>query len=180
MKWLRRILIALGTVLLLAIIGIFLVGLNPSSRSMTSRIEINKPGDVVWKHFHDPEKTKKWVSWLVEIRDLTPDNHGVGAKEVWVMEDRNNNNQRMEISNEVTALDPGRRMDFKMSSPEGFEGTGTYLFESLGANRTAVTSTSTYRFSNPFANFMAPVVMRFAAQKMTADLERFKQNVEKE
>ena len=50
----------------------------------------------------------------------------------------------------------------------------------MACHATTVTSSSSFRFTNGFVDLIAPVIMRFAAQKMMADLQHFKQNVEKE
>ncbi len=180
MKWLKRILVTLLAIVGISAMALFLAGLRDGAHTMTVHVEVNKPRAAVWAHFHDPEKLKGWVNWLAEVKSLTPGNEGVGAREVWIMIDRNNNNERMEISNEITAIEPGRRVAFRLWVPKEFDGTATYEFEEAGANRTIVTGKSSYRFVNGFVQFMAPVVLRFAEKKMAADMEQFKVNVEKE
>ena len=179
MKWIFRVFVfVLGLILLAA--GVLLaMGSRPGANMLSVRVEINKPPEAVWKYVADPATPKEWVSWLVEVRQLTPGAQPVGSKEVWVMEDRNNGNARMEILSETTRFEPHRRMDVRLSSPGEFSGEVAYLFEDLGGGRTALTQEGTYLFESWFARLMAPVVMPSARSKLVGDIERLKANVEK-
>ena len=180
MKYIRWALLALLALVCAAAASLWIMGMRDGADSMANRIEIDKPVSVVWAFLEDPAKTKAWVGWLKEIKHLTPGNKGVGAKEIWVMEDRNNGGKEMEINSEVTAFEPLKYVALNLSSNEAFTGTAAYRFEALGANRTAVTVTGTYRFTNGFASFMQPLIMRMAGGKMKEDLQRLKTLAEKE
>ena len=92
----------------------------------------------------------------MEIRDLTPETAGQGHRRVWVMEDANNGNERMEITSDVTGYEPYRRIDVKLSSPEAFTGQVSYIFQDLGGGRTALTQSGTYHLTNWMARLMIP------------------------
>lgn len=180
MKWIRWTLLGLLLFVVLCVLGLLIAGQREGAETMSVRVEVNKPVAEVWKYFNTPEKTKDWVSWMVEVKDISPGEKRVGSKETWVMEDKNNNNQRMEIFSEVTAIEAMRRIDYKLGSTEMFTGTATYLFEDLGGNRTAFTSSGSYVFLNGFFNFLKPLIMHSAREKLEGDLKTFKANVEKQ
>src|SRR5262245_15360512 len=114
MKWLLYALAAVGGVLVLCVIVLlFLGGFRGESRLVAS-VDIAKPPGAVFPWLSQPDKLKSWVGWLVDVHDLTPNNTGVGARQVWVMEDRNNNNQRMDIASEVTRAEPDRLPEAKV------------------------------------------------------------------
>ncbi len=180
MKYVRWTLLTLLALLCAGAATLFIMGLGKDSESMITRIEIDKPVAQVWAHIDDVEKTKKWVSWLKEIRKLTPGNKGVGAKEVWVMEDQNNGDQAMEIYSEITAFEPYKFVSVNLVDKKSFTGKSSYRFEDLGANRTALTVSGSYEFKSGLANFFKPVIMRMAAGKMQSDLAHLKANAERE
>ncbi len=126
MKYVRWTLLTLLALVCAGAATLFIMGLGKDSGSMTTHIEIDKPVAQVWAHLDDVEKTKKWVSWLKEIKKLTPGNKGVGAKEVWVMEDQNNGGQAMEIYTEVTAFEPYKFVSVNLDDKKSFTGVSSY------------------------------------------------------
>ena len=76
------------------------VGGGRGEARLVASVEIARPAESCSLD-HRARGFKSWVGWLVEIRSLTPA-RGVGSRDVWVMEDRNNNNQRMDVNAEVT------------------------------------------------------------------------------
>ncbi len=180
MKYVRWTLLTLLALVSAGAATLFIMGLGKDSGSMTNRIEINRPVTQVWSYIDDLDKTKKWVSSLKEIKKLTPGNKGVGAKEVWVMEDQNNGGQTMEIFSEVTAIEPYKFVSVNLDDKKSFTGTASYRFEELGPNRTELIVSGSYEFKDGVANFLKPVIMRMAAGKMQGDLARLKANAERE
>ena len=51
------------------------------------------------------------------------------------MEDRNNNNQRMDIQTEVTRVEPDRLLEVRLNVPAGFTGTVDLRTAADGARR---------------------------------------------
>ena len=126
MKWLLYALAGVGGLLVICFIMLlFLGGLRGESRLVAS-IDIAKAPSTVFTWLSRPEKLKSWVGWLVEVQDLTPNQTGVGARQVWVMEDRNNNNQRMDIASEITRYDQDRVLESRVSAAAGFTGEVRY------------------------------------------------------
>ena len=96
------------------------------------------------------------------------------------MEDRNNNNQRMEIESEVTSFDRGRALTARVHSAGGFEGTISYALEPVGTDRTRLQYLADYKFEHWLARLLEPVISRSAQQKLEEDLARLKQLAEAE
>ena len=108
MKWIGYILAAIGGIVVIALVVLLALGGGRGQSRLVKTIEIAKPADVVFAWITEPSKLKAWVGWLIDIHRETPDPVRVGSREVWVMEDRNNNNQRMEIHAEYTRVEPAR------------------------------------------------------------------------
>ena len=160
-------------------VGVLLVlGGGRGVSSHQTSVDISRPAPVVFTWITEPDRVKSWVGWMVEIRDLTPGTTGVGAREIWVMEDRNNNNQRMDIETEVTRLETDRLLEARLNVPEGFTGTVTYELQPLEGNRTRLIYRGTFHYQHWLAKLLEPVISRSAQQKLEEDLERLKQKAE--
>lgn len=178
MKWILYPLGALAALVLLAVLVLVAVGgMRGESRQVRS-IEIARPVGVVFQWITEPDHVKSWVGWLVDIQSLTPAPATVGSRYVWVMEDRNNNNQRMDIHTQVTKLEPDRLLEAQLNAPAGFTGTVSYELVPIDANRTHLTYRATYRYDHWLAKLLEPVISRSAQQKLSEDLDRLKQQVE--
>jgi hypothetical protein len=92
----------------IAVAVLFIAGLRPGAGRTRSDIEIARPPEVVWTWITEPARVKQWVSWLVEVREDPQGTDGVGARDIWVMDDPNMK-QRIEIPSVVTAYDKPRR-----------------------------------------------------------------------
>ena len=103
---------------------------------------------------------------------------GVGSKALWVMEDRDHNNQKMEIADEVVEYDPPRRIKVRFSSAEGFDGDGVFTLTDLGNGRTRVDQVGEYRFHQWMAKLFLPLIMHSAGSKAVEDMQRLKSKVE--
>ena len=182
MKWIMIVVGSLVGLLLLGGVVLFAMGMSPDANRMTSSIVIHQKPEVVWPWIYKADKVKQWVSWLVEIREEgNADGKGepyVGGKAVWVMEDRNNNNARMEITGTVKAVDPPRRIEIAMVAPEGFRGSTTYVLTPQPDGSTRFDSDSRFEFDNGFARFMTPVICWQAKKKMIDDLAHLRALVE--
>ena len=178
MKWLLYALASVGRLVLICVIVLLLLGGYRGESRLVASIDIARPPSAVFPWLSQPDKLKSWVGWLVDIRDLTPNQTGVGARQVWVMEDRNNNNQRMDIASEITRADPDRVLEAKVSAAEGFTGDVRYELEAMDANKTKLTYRATYKFEHWLAKLLEPVISRSAQHKLEEDLQRLKQQVE--
>jgi uncharacterized protein YndB with AHSA1/START domain len=180
MKWIVYTLAAIAGLIVLAIVVLLAIGGGRGEGRYLTTVEISQPANVVFRWVTEPQRIKSWVGWLVEIRSLTPGKEGVGARAVWVMEDRNNNNQRMEIAAVYTRYEPERLIEASLDVPQGFTGTVVYELEPLDASRTRLTYRANYQYHHWLAKLLEPVISRSARQKMDEDLLRLKQKAESE
>ncbi len=178
MKWLRYGALSLAGLILLAFLILFVLSSQKDASTLRASVEIARTPQQLAPWLEDPEKIKQWVSWLKEIRRLTPPPHGVGTKEVWVMEDRNNNNQTMELKCEVIAFEPLRRAKVRITAAEGFTGISEFITTDLGNGHTRFDQIGEYTFDSAFVRLMTPIVMRSAAAKALADMQTLKAKVE--
>jgi uncharacterized protein YndB with AHSA1/START domain len=169
MKWILIVLGSLFGLLVLGVVVLLAMGSDKDANRMTSSIVIHKKPETVWPWLYKPDKVKQWVTWLVDIREEGSGEPVVGGKAVWVMEDRNNGNQRMEITGTVKAVDPGRYLDVVLTASEGFHGEASYTLTPLPDGSTRLDSDSRYVFENSFARLMTPMVMWQARKKMVDD-----------
>ncbi len=180
MKWVLYLFASLVGLVGLAVIVLLIMGGGRGEARLIASVDIARPADVVFTWITEPERVKSWVGWLVEIRSMTPHTAGVGARQVWVMEDRNNNNQRMNINSEVTRLDPDRLLETRLDAPEGFTGTIVYQLQPVDTNRTRLTYTGDYKYEHWLAKLLEPLITRSAQHKLEEDVARLKQKAEAE
>jgi len=180
MKWVAYLFGGVVGLIGLAVIVLLIMGGGRGESRLAASVEIARPPSVVFTWITEPERVKSWVGWLVEIQSLTPGNAGVGAREVWVMEDRNNNNQRMNVNTEVTRLEPNRLLETRLSALEGFTGNVVYQLQPIDANRTRLNYTADYKFEHWLAKLLEPVISRSAQHKLDEDVARLKQRAEAE
>jgi uncharacterized protein YndB with AHSA1/START domain len=180
MKWVLYVSAALGGLVMLAVVALLAMGGGRGVGEYGTAVEIARPAPVVFSWITEPHRVKSWVGWLIDIKPLTPDTTGVGEREIWVMEDRNNNNQRMEILQETTRHEPNRLVETRLDVPDGFSGTVVMELEPLGDSRTRVTYRAAIHYHHWLAKLMEPIISRSAQQKMVEDFERLRQRAEAE
>lgn len=178
MKWLRYGALTLVLLIVLAAVVLLVWGMAPDARRLTAAVDVARSPQDTWQWLTEPEKLKSWVSWLVEIRVLTPPPHGVGSKTVWVMEDHNNNNQKMEMIEELTEYDPPRKLNVRVSAPMGFHGEVSFALTDLGNGHTRVVQASSFQFEHWLAKLFTPLIMRSAQTKAVEDMQRLKSKME--
>ena len=177
MTWIKKILVALVLVTGIALLALLAAGMRGGAGEMDVAVEINRPAAAVFPWLDEPGKLKQWVSWLKEIRPLSPGQHGVGVKQIWVMEDRNNGGAPMEIFKESTAFDPPRRLEAKLSAKGLFSGVASYeLIEHAG--RTTVRSRSRFVYQQWFARLLEPLITPAASKKQADDFAALKRLAE--
>lgn len=181
MRWLWYGLAGLLALVLLCVVVLLAMGGGRSESQLAASIEINRPATTVYTWIIEPERQRAWISWLVEIRNVQAGGPGVpGTRDVWVMEDRNNNNQLMEITVDVTRADPPRQLTTTLHSAGAFDGVVDYTLNPLASDRTRLTYAATYHFDHWFAKLLEPVIRRSAQAKLEEDLARLKQRAEAE
>jgi len=180
MKWILIVLGSLVGLLLLSAAVLFAMGTGADANRITTTVVIHQKPEAVWPWLYKADKVKQWISWLVEIRNEGSDNGEpvVGGKSVWVMEDKNNNNARMEITGTIKAFEQARRIEVDMVAAEGFKGHVVYTLTPLPDGSTQLIEDSRYDFDNGFARFMTPLICWQAKKKMIDDQTHLRALVE--
>ena len=176
MKWVK---ISIGSILgliLLATAAVAIAGLRSDANRLYCSMVIRQKPAAIWPWLFEADKLKQWVTWLVEVRGA--EEPSPGGKSTWVMEDRNNGNQRMEIHSVVESVEPAHKLAVSLDSPIGFRGRSTYRLSGQSDGATLLESDSRYTFDNGFARFMLPLVMWQAKKKMVSDMDHLRVLVE--
>ena len=172
MKWVLYALAGIGGLLVICVIVLLFLGGYRGESRLVASVDIARPPSAVFPFITQPDKLKSWVGWLVEVKEVAP------ARQVWVMEDRNNNNQLMNIETAITRTEPGRLLEANVAAAEGFTGHVRYELESGDNKQTRLTYVANYKFDHWLAKLLEPIISRSAQQKLEEDLQRLKQQVE--
>ncbi len=178
MKWIKIAGSVAAALIVLPIVALAIAGAGQDSNRMVNTIVIHRKPEAIWPWLYKPDKVKQWVSWLVEIREKGDGEPTVGGSAVWVMEDRNNGNARMEMTGTVEAVEPNRRLAVRIAAPAEFTGSAVYTLTPLDDGSTRVEADARYVFDNGFARFLTPVICWQAKKKMQGDMEQLRTRVE--
>jgi carbon monoxide dehydrogenase subunit G len=180
MKWLLLIGGGLVALIILALIILKLLGLRSDAGRVHHAVEINRAPAQVFRWINEPERLKQWISWLVEIRPVPgAPAAGVGAKEIFVMNDPNMK-QKIEMESEVTAHEPDRKVSVKIQAAMGFTGTADYLLTPIGEGKTRLEYDSRFEYHHWMAALFEPLVTPQAKAKLEGDMATLKRLVEAE
>jgi hypothetical protein len=171
----RLVVWVIGGVFGLALLAVLVLSgmtMRPGAGQARAEVEIAASPAEVWPWLTG-EKAKKWVSWLVEVREAGPD------KQIWVMEDMNNGGQRMEIEATVLKSDFPRSMIVALVVPGGFTGQQAYTLTEVGGGRVKMAMEATFKMEAMLHRLMEPLITPAAEKKMGADLASLKAAVEK-
>lgn len=177
MKWLK---IILGTFLALALMlaaALWIAGKRESAGRNEAQIVINKPAAEVMTWVVEPDKLKQWMGGFISSKDLSNIGMKVGAKGETVVGDPNQPDVTYVIQDELTAYEPGKLIELKMSVPDSFYGTVRYEFtEANGA--TTVKFVGQFEYDKWFFQLMEPLITPSAQKKTEEDMARLKKVVE--
>ena len=176
MKVLLGIVVGLIGIVVLAVCGLFLASRRPDAGSTHIAVEIARPPDVVWTWITEPAHVKQWVATLVEVRQDSTGVDGVGMRETWVMDDPSTN-RRIEIPSVVTAWDKPCSVSVHIGAPGMFAGDVTYVLTPT-ATGTHLAQDGKWRYAEPVARLMEPLITPAANKKGQADFMRLKTLVE--
>ena len=174
----KIVLLTLVAIIALPVVAIFIAGSLPDADRMVTSVVLRQKPETIWPWLYQTDKVKQWVSWLVEIREQGTGDIAVGQSAVWVMEDRNNGNTRVEFTGTVEAVEPYKRIAIRLSAPGGFQGSNVYTLTPLPDGNTRLDSDSRYVFDSAFARFMSPLIYWQAKKKMLGDLEVLRARLE--
>jgi uncharacterized protein YndB with AHSA1/START domain len=175
MKWLKWIFIVPVALVALATAALAIAGHLPDADRIRTSTEINAPPGKVWAFLNDEQNMKKWVSWLVDVKQSGP--RGPGSTLTLTMRDENNGGALMRFQSLCTEYVPPTRLGETFIATE-FKGSETYLLTDLGNGKTRLDIDSRYQFSQWFANLMSPLILPAAKSKLTADLAHLRALVE--
>ncbi len=86
----KKILIYVLIVIVLIVAGAFVFGLLNPSVSYETKLEIDKPRDVVWKYFTDETKMGEWLEGFQKFETISGKTNEVGSKfRLYFIEDGN-------------------------------------------------------------------------------------------
>lgn len=177
MNWIKKIALVLAGLVVLAVLGLLAAGQRADANRLDVSVEIGRPAAEIWPWLIEPAKLTQWVSWLKRVRQISPGADGVGAREQWVMEDRNNGNAEMLIESVSTVYEPHRRLAARLSSQEAFTGDFRYELADAGG-KTTVRALGVYQYQHWLAKLLEPLITPEARKKLVGDLAALKRLVE--
>lgn len=179
MRWLRRILVVLVALPLLAVIGLLLAGQREGAGRNTERLAIARPPSQVYRHLVRPDLLLKWTG-LAEIEVLGGGEIGPGSSVRLVSEARG---QRTVMEAQVTGAEPGQLLTLAVrtvaGSAVGFSQRVEYRLEERGGD-TRLGVTSDTRYAGAVASLLEPLITRAAQKQLEATLETLRLQVEAE
>lgn len=103
MRFIKRIIIWIVALIILAIITLWALGHRSGHGHFEVSIFINRPPAEVFPALINEDMTKKWVSKITSIKELTPGPHRVGTT---IVITENINGQTVVMNEEITELKP--------------------------------------------------------------------------
>jgi len=180
MKWLARILLALVSLLLLAVLGLFLAGKREGAGFNQVTLEISRPPEQVWRYLTEPELTRKWMSHLLEVTPLTEGGLRVGARSRMVV--AVDADETMVLEDELTRVEPPHRLELTLKSGAeadvSFSEQVVYTLEPRDG-RTKLTVMGKSQFSG-VASLFEPLITPTAKANLEKELQSLKAAVEAE
>jgi uncharacterized protein YndB with AHSA1/START domain len=179
MKVLKWIGIVLAALIVIPTVTLLILGHRANAGKLHASAEIAASPEQVWAWIDDGARLKRWVSWLVEVREPQPPRHAVGSPRTWVMKDENNGGMLITLEGKLKEYAPPSRLTIAIASPQyQFDGDQSYQLTALGNGRTRVDIDAKYHYDQWFANLLEPVITPAAEKKMVGDLARLKALVE--
>lgn len=103
MKRLERVVIALVVLLFLILIGLVIAGRRTDHGQVEVSILIHKTKPEIFAALIDHDMIKKWVSGIIDLKDLTPGKKGIGSK---IQLTERVNESTVLLEEEITFLKP--------------------------------------------------------------------------
>ena len=134
---------------------------------------VARPRRAVAAYASDPANDADWIGALTEVRVLTDPPFGVGSR---VLRVASFLGRRIEYVNEVTELDPGRRLAMR-SVEAPFPMTVVYEWEDAGDGATRMRIRAGGDASG-FYRVAGPLLSRAVRRGIEGDLERLRRALE--
>jgi uncharacterized protein YndB with AHSA1/START domain len=136
--------------------------------SFSQEFEFDRPAEDVWPYLIALEKMPLWADGVVEIRQLTPGDPGVGTE---YRVRRARAGQDYGFRGVISSLEDGRSVTLTFRDGPHEDSRATYAVESLDGGRSRVNYTVHGNFRGPLRLLgpILPVIGRWVARK---DLQR--------
>lgn len=168
MKVLKIFVITSGSLIVIALLSLFIASKRPDAGVVAATAELQAPPATVMPWLTEPAKLKQWVSSLADVRgDI--EQPAVGQRQIWTMDDGKSGALSMTI--EVTMYAPPDSMRRSLLVPGLVEGANTYVLTDLGG-RTRLNVVGKYHHPNPMVALLEPLVAPEAKAKLKADLAK--------
>jgi uncharacterized membrane protein len=142
--------------------------------TIETSIEIRRPVEAVFAFVADPHNEPLWERTVQEAR-VTPD--GPPAVGTRVTKVGSFLGLKLEVTNEITALEPNRELGIKgISGPASASMEGTFRFEAVGES-TRLSFISQIETGGLF-KMAGPLLASQARKQVEADLQRLKELLE--
>lgn len=177
MRWLKIILGSIAVLVFLMVASLWLAGMRDGAGRNEAQIVINKPAAEVMTWVVEPDKLKQWVGGFISSKDLSNVGMKVGAKGETVVGDPKRPDVKYVIQDELTAYEPGKLIELKMTAPGTFHGSVRYEFSETGGATTAK-FTGQFEYDKWYFRLMEPLITPSAQKKTEEDMARLKAVVE--
>lgn len=176
MKWILGVIIGIVSLFILAVIALWLAGWRSDRGKFEVSVIIDRPAPVVFAALLDPEMTKKWVSGVIEIKQLTPELGQVGTKLLII---ENIDGRKVEMEEEITYLDPpyvDQYTSRSLKEPKFME-WGEYRLEEKDG-QTKFTMLSRIEYEGILINLLEPLITPSVRKKFAHDQQTLKHLLE--
>lgn len=174
MNWIKRGLLGLLLLLILAFIALWGLSHRPGHGTFELSILINRPASVVFAALTDDTMTKQWVSGIVELKELTARPAHVGTK---ILLTENISGNRVVMEEEIIELQPPHLKKYisrGLGDPlTQFTEIGEYLLEEKDG-QTIFTMKSTIEYHSFIYRLLEPLLTPSVRKKFEGDQQRLK------
>lgn len=174
MKWIKRIIISIVLLLVLAIATLWILGHRPGAGTFEVSVLIDRPMPVVYAALTNDNMTRKWVSGVINIEKLTPPPTRVGTT---IILTEMISGHRVVMREEVTALDPPRLKKYislGMGEPSTqFTEYGEYELTNEGG-KTLFTMRSKLKYHGLLYTLLEPLLTPSVRAKFEGDQKTLK------
>lgn len=170
MKWLKRGFTGVLIFLVLAVFGLWIVGMRSDRGHFEISIIINRPISVVYAALTNPDITKRWVSGIVEIKRLTPEQDTkIGTKLLLI---EYVDGLRVAMEEEITVLHPPYLVKYTtigQGAPSTrFTEYGQYQLEEM-QGMTKFTMNSQIEYHGWLYSLLEPIITYTVRNKFAGD-----------
>jgi uncharacterized protein YndB with AHSA1/START domain len=176
--WLPRIILGFFGLVIAVTCVLALMGRRQDAGVSRSSVEINASREQLWPWLDEPDKFKRWVSWVVEVQTVNPA-RGVGRQTVVMMQSPGSS-ELVRIEATLTEHAPPQRLAADIVSPGLFSGSQNFQLTDLGQGRTRVDVTNRIHYTSALVRLLEPLMTPSSTGKIDGDLSMLKKLAEAE